>query len=104
MGIVRGVTARREQVKLAAGDVLLMFSDGVMDELQAGRREQLDALLEQHLPCAPQELARALLENAAQRDHADDCTVIAARLEPFDAKKTDAFGKNAGSQKRNHML
>ena len=104
VGIVRGVTARREQVTLAAGDVLLMFSDGVMDELQAGRREQLDALLEQHLPCAPQELARALLENAAQRGHADDCTVIAARLEPFDAKKTDAFGKNAGSQKRNHML
>ncbi|MDR1262192.1 MAG: SpoIIE family protein phosphatase [Oscillospiraceae bacterium] len=80
MGILEDVTPKSFRMKLIAGDLLVMVSDGIVDSF-----EQEDAMLAvmARLSQEPPSFANELLRAALQRmgDEArDDMTVLAARL------------------------
>jgi stage II sporulation protein E len=80
MGILEDVTPKSFRMRLAAGDLLVMVSDGVVDSF-----EQEDAMLAvmARLPQEPSAFANELLRAALRRmgDEArDDMTALAARL------------------------
>ena len=91
VGIVRGVTPRRETVTLRPGDLLVMLSDGLCDEGRRGDSEWLRAQLVSLSSCTPEEAARRLVMAARARPGgvADDVSVLAARL--VEAKKPQVF-------------
>jgi len=64
--------------KLAAGDILLSFTDGVADNMQPAEIEEL--VCRNYMESA-EELAKTLVEAARERRAVDDdCTVVAVKL------------------------
>ena len=79
VGILNEVNFSREEVKLAAGDLLVLYSDGVT----ASGEDWLASLLEGWKGEVPQELAEEIVSQAiARRDdgHDDDVTVLVLKL------------------------
>lgn len=76
-GILEQACPRNLQLKLKAGDWLLMFSDGVTDALG----EELLSACARYACGDPGGAARCLLELALERGADDDLSVVALRLE-----------------------
>ncbi len=78
IGILRNITFDCSTYKLSGGDVVVMVSDGVL----SGGEEWLEAEIELSAHRPTEELAARILREAKRRspEHADDMTVIAARL------------------------
>ena len=84
LGILAGVRPRSCRLRLRAGDLVVMLSDGVADAYPGGEESMVRVLTKLHaLPA--QSVADALLQRAlaVQSDHPrDDMTVLCARLHP----------------------
>lgn len=77
LGILEKVRPERQIVRLRAGDVVVMATDGVMDGIDA---QPLNDCLHKGLHMPPQMLANALLDAAAQARYPDDATALVARI------------------------
>lgn len=79
IGLVGGVAFEKKQIKLGAGDVIAMVSDGVT----AGSCDWIEAELELHKEMSAGELAERLSVEAKRRrvdGHEDDITVMVAKF------------------------
>jgi stage II sporulation protein E len=80
MGILEDVTPKSFRMKLIAGDLLVMVSDGIVDSFE---REDAMLAVMARLPHEPESFANELLRAALERvagEARDDMTAIAARL------------------------
>jgi len=89
LGMIQSLTLEDRQVQLAAGDVLLCYSDGITDaQNEAGARfglEPIRSLLVTHAGAAPDELCDAILTAVADFQGAtpqfDDQTLLVMRVD-----------------------
>ena len=84
LGILENVQPTIRRVRLRAGDMLVMGSDGVME---AGETLMIERAVRSHPNCPPGQLAEHLVREAGLRrgeDRCDDLTCICARI--LDAK------------------
>ena len=83
LGILDQVEPATEKTEVHPGDLLIMISDGVADELKQGQTEELKKEMLRIRHMNPAQAADALIEWAKARDEGkerDDMTVIAARI------------------------
>lgn len=79
-GILGGAQAQRITASLAEGDLIVMLSDGLLEDGGEWLPSQITALCEQ----TPAEICEGLIETARLRritHHEDDMTVIAAKVQ-----------------------
>lgn len=87
LGIETGVVFEEKQLQLAAGDLLLLYTDGLTEAEDARGNffgeERLCALLEEFHSCAPAEILDKLLEQArgfaGKQTFNDDVTLVVLR-------------------------
>lgn len=90
-----------ETIELQAGDTLVLYSDGVTEDMnEAGEQfgeERLKALVQAHAAEGPHRLASAIMEEArrfrGQEDLHDDWTLLALRCNDGAAGAQDGQGK-----------
>ena len=85
MGILDQVEPAFREAALKPGDMVVMVSDGVADELREGQADWLASRAGELRGMAPARAAKAILEAALKRDAArtehDDMTVLVFRVE-----------------------
>jgi phosphoserine phosphatase RsbU/P len=89
LGILNWGNYRQGNVHIEEGDLLVMFSDGVYDAMNAqGEQfgeERLLGVVRDHCDCSPEEIRNAIVtsvgEHAAECTIADDQTLIVARFQ-----------------------
>jgi serine phosphatase RsbU (regulator of sigma subunit) len=84
LGIAGGQDYQEERVQLAAGDAVVLFTDGLIEARRDGElygEERLDAALAAHSELPAAELAKALVDDcrAFGGDLVDDCAVVVVR-------------------------
>lgn len=85
MGVVEEAAPARQRRVLREGETVVLFSDGVADDLKEGQRAWLQAQLPALRALAPQAAAEHLLSQARARDGGkalDDMTVLICRAVP----------------------
>ena len=90
LGILERVQPTVRRVRLRAGDMLVMGSDGVME---AGEALMIERAVRARPGCPPEQLAEQLVREAGLRrgeERCDDLTCICARI--LDARKTRQAG------------
>jgi len=83
LGILDHVEPAVHKLEVFPGDLLIMISDGIADELREGQTEALCELLPSLRDASPEEAAEQIIRWAEERDaplRHDDMTVIAVRL------------------------
>lgn len=83
LGILEQVEPAVKKLEVHPGDMIIMVSDGVADDLREGQAEWLAAQMEGLRHLKPSEAARRLTDLAASRDGGearDDMTVVAMRI------------------------
>lgn len=83
LGIIDRVEPAAERMEVHPGDLIIMISDGIADELKSGQTEELKKMLAGTRHMKPEEAAQAVLGWAKARDagrERDDMTVIAVRV------------------------
>ena len=83
LGVLDRVEPACEKTEAHPGDLLIMLSDGIADELKEGQAEALRQTLQRVRHMKPAQAAQTLLDWARQRDargERDDMTVIAVRV------------------------
>ena len=81
LGILESVEPAEASVEVYPGDVVIMTSDGIADELKDGQMDELQALAAPLRTLAPDEIAARILAWAQARDgEKDDMTVIVFRI------------------------
>jgi len=83
LGILDRVDAASASAEVFPGDLLIMISDGVADEMKDGQITDLLAMLPSLRTCSPKEAVERILDRASHRDgthRSDDMTVIAVRI------------------------
>jgi serine phosphatase RsbU (regulator of sigma subunit) len=85
LGVERGQQYEEVRAKLAVGDSVVLYTDGVIEARRAGElygAERLDRLLAERHELRPRKLARAVLDDCrafAEGELADDCAVVVVR-------------------------
>jgi hypothetical protein len=88
LGLLPNARYREEQVDLCPGDLVVLYSDGVIEAANAEGEEfgeeRLRALISAHASCSPEEVRQAVLQAVRQfagsREFADDLTLLAVRF------------------------
>ena len=83
MGILDQVEPAATKMEVHPGDMIILFSDGVADEMKAGQTEALEKELFRVRRMRPEEAAQRLIAFARERDgrkERDDMTVLAVRI------------------------
>ena len=82
LGVLDQVETEAFRAEVYPGDLIIMFSDGIADELRAGDAEWLEKQLPSVRRMSPEQAAQRLMELALERKGSvhDDMTVIAARI------------------------
>jgi serine/threonine protein phosphatase PrpC len=81
LGILESVEPAEASVEVYPGDVVIMTSDGIADELKDGQMDELQTLITPLRALAPDEIAARILSWAQARDgEKDDMTVIVFRI------------------------
>ena len=91
IGILEKITPGEQTVSIRPGDVLVMYSDGVTDDLQEGQPEWLRQAAAQAASGEPEAMALAL--RRAALDHhgvGDDMSVLVIRLDAVSDRKSPA--------------
>jgi serine phosphatase RsbU (regulator of sigma subunit) len=101
VGITPDTEFKIEQTRLEPGDILLGYTDGVLEALAAGgeffTRKRLLSMLEQSTSSAAlllDQIVASVLSHIGEADQHDDITVLAVRRDP----KTDGGGKMVKTQ------
>ncbi len=89
LGTIPGVPYEQETIKLAPGELLLMYTDGVSEAMNNAEEEfgdeRIAKLLQEHSSLSPQELLAKLEADvvafAGSNEFEDDFTLLAARIE-----------------------
>ena len=84
LGILDRVEPSDVRMEVFPDDLILLFSDGVADELKDGQCDALKSFLPALASASPAQAAARILDWASERDGAsrgDDMTVIALRIE-----------------------
>ncbi len=84
LGILDRVEPSDVRMEIFPDDLLLLFSDGVADELKEGQCDALKSFLPTLSAASPAQAVSRILDWASERDgtsRADDMTVIALRIE-----------------------
>lgn len=87
LGILEGVQPMIRKVRLKAGDMIVLASDGVMDSCDEAA---MNRFLRSHAASAPETLAEEIVHEAALRREAgrsDDMTCICVRIEEVSRRK-----------------
>ena len=85
LGIERGQSYEEVHGRLATGDAVVLYTDGVLEARRNGELygfERLDAALAAGAGRAPETVARAVLDDCrafAQGELADDCAIVVVR-------------------------
>lgn len=87
LGVIPNITLLENTVEFAPGDLLLMYTDGVTDAINAAEEEfgaeRLADLIASHAHLSPDaliaEIGRAVTEYAGEGVHFDDLTMIALK-------------------------
>jgi serine phosphatase RsbU (regulator of sigma subunit)/putative methionine-R-sulfoxide reductase with GAF domain len=85
LGIDPGQTYKEVRVPLGVGDAVVLYTDGVLEARRNGELygfERLDAALTRERERAPEQLARAVLDDCrafARGELADDCAIVVVR-------------------------
>ncbi len=84
MGVLNKVSPAEASVRLRVDDLIVMVTDGVLDNAQDGQVEWLEQQLRRHLDEPPQKLCERIVSAAAARAgaHKDDITALVARIGP----------------------
>ncbi len=85
VGIISGARGSKKALELSPGDFVVMMTDGVSDALEPALTGVLRELARGG-DISPEELARALLNEALERGASDDATVVAVRMESVTRK------------------
>ncbi len=80
LGILDSVTPGASETGLRAGDVLVMFTDGVADTASEEQSAWIEGVLLEHRREAPGQLCASVIEKASARGTKDDMTVLAAKI------------------------
>ncbi len=81
LGVLDRVEPASEKTEVQPGDMIIMMTDGIADELKEGQIEPLRALLPRLRRLPPQDAADAILAHALRREgEKDDMTVLAVRI------------------------
>lgn len=83
LGILDRVEPASERIEVHPGDMMIMASDGISDEMKEGQTEELREVLKGIRHMRPEKAAESILEWAKKRDagkERDDMTVIAVRI------------------------
>lgn len=83
LGVLDRVEPASEKIEVHPGDLMIMISDGIADELKEGQSEEMKKELRRMRHMRPEAAAEHLIEWAKARDagkERDDMTVIAARI------------------------
>lgn len=83
LGILDRVEPASEKAEVHPGDILIMVSDGIADEMKEGQTKALKGMLKGIRRMKPEKAAESILEWAKKRDAGkkrDDMTVIAVRI------------------------
>jgi len=101
VGITPDTEFKIEQTRLEPGDILLGYTDGVLEALAAGgeffTRKRLLSMLEQSTSSATlllDQIVASVLSHIGEADQHDDITVLAVRRDP----KTDGDSKRVKTQ------
>jgi serine phosphatase RsbU (regulator of sigma subunit) len=101
VGITPDTEFKIEQTRLEPGDILLGYTDGVLEALAAGgeffTRKRLLSMLEQSTSSATlliDQIVASVLSHIGEADQYDDITVLAVRRDP----KTDGGRKRVKTQ------
>ena len=85
LGIEEGQTYEEVRAQLDVGDTVVLYTDGVLEARRDGELygfPRLDSTLERERKRAPEELARAVLDDCrafARGELADDCAIVVVR-------------------------
>lgn len=83
LGIIDQVEPATERIEVHPGDLIIMISDGIADEMKEGQAGALEREIRKVRHMKPEQAAGAILDWAKKRDAGkdrDDMTVIAARI------------------------
>lgn len=83
MGILDKVEPAAQRTEVRPGDMIVMISDGIADELKEGQMEELEKELVRVRHMKPEDAARHILVYAREREkngEPDDMTVLAIRI------------------------
>lgn len=81
LGVLDRVEPAVGRAEVHPGETIVLFSDGVADELKPGQAEELMRLLRRLRRQPPQRIAEALIAHASARDaHPDDMTALVVRI------------------------
>jgi len=75
IGIISGVTAQKTPCSLRAGDVVIMVSDGILQDDPSC--EWLISYLERNRAKSPSELVSRICRHACEGERHDDCSAVA---------------------------
>lgn len=82
LGIIEHIIPMKHEMDLGAGDMVLLFSDGVTDAFET--EDALTTLIHRYYHLSPQEIADGMLQDALIQSGglpADDMTVVCIRIE-----------------------
>lgn len=83
LGIIDQVEPASERIEVHPGDLIIMISDGIADEMKEGQAAALEKEIGKVRHMKPEQAAGRILDWARKRDEGkerDDMTVIAARI------------------------
>lgn len=108
MGVLDEVSPVRRRCALREGDWVVMFSDGVADELKEGQLAWLEALLPRVRALQPAQAAALLIDEAKARDGGrapDDMTALLVFVQALPVpQKSDKKTKKSTSHPSDAML
>jgi serine phosphatase RsbU (regulator of sigma subunit) len=101
VGVTPDTEFKIEQTRLEPGDILLSYTDGVLEAIAAGgeffTRKRLLSMLEQSTSSATlllDQIVASVLSHIGEADQHDDITMLAVRRDP----KTDGGRKRVKTQ------
>jgi|GEM_PF-873134 len=82
IGILDSISPGEQRFAVSPGDTLILYTDGIADDLREGQRDWLARAALERLALAPEEMASALLRAAVgQHGRQDDMSVVVIRVE-----------------------